>query len=122
MKIKIDENLPRSLAEALHALGHDAHSVYDEQLQGQSDTTVWQAVVKEERFLITQDVEFGNLQKYPLGSHFGILLLRLHSPDRERVKQLILHVFQNEPVERWRGGLVIVSEHKLRVLLPEGSV
>lgn len=118
MKVKLDENLPRSLAEALRALGHDAVSVYDQSLHGQDDATVWQAVVAEQRLLITQDVEFGDLRKYPLGSHAGILLLRLQSPSRQRVEQVVLQIFQHEPVARWHGGLIIVSDHKIRVLLP----
>lgn len=67
-------------------------------------------------------MEFGNLRKYPLGSHVGILLLRLQSPNRQRVEQVVVQIFQQESVEQWRGGLIVVSDHKIRVLLPhEGT-
>ncbi|MCS6918664.1 MAG: DUF5615 family PIN-like protein [Fimbriimonadales bacterium] len=124
MKLKLDENLPKTLAESLRALGYDALTVYEENLQGRSDADVWQAVASEQRFLITQDVEFGDLRKYPVGTHAGIMLLRLHSPDREQVERIVLEIFQREPVAHWRGGLVIVSEHRLRLVLPntEGQV
>lgn len=119
MRLKVDENLPQSLAMALRALGYDVLTVYDEALQGRSDSEVWQAVVREQRFLITQDVEFGNLRKYPLGTHAGIMLLRLQSPDRVRVERIVTDLFRREAGGHWQGALVVVSEHKVRVLTPE---
>lgn len=38
MRIKIDENLPRSLTDELRSLGHDAHYVEEEGLLGRSDS------------------------------------------------------------------------------------
>lgn len=43
MRIKIDENLPRDLKEALVGLGHDVDTVEDEGLAGESDPEVRQA-------------------------------------------------------------------------------
>ena len=37
MKIKLDENMPAILAEALRDLGHDVHTVPEELLTGRSD-------------------------------------------------------------------------------------
>ena len=35
MRIKLDENLPLALQSGLGALGHDVHSVFDENLAGE---------------------------------------------------------------------------------------
>ncbi|WP_438003317.1 DUF5615 family PIN-like protein [Sorangium sp. So ce321] len=43
MRIKLDENLPTSLVQALVQLGHDADSVQQEGLQGSPDAGVWAA-------------------------------------------------------------------------------
>ncbi len=40
MRIKLDENLPSSLAAVLTELGHDADTVVQEGLGGVSDTEV----------------------------------------------------------------------------------
>ena len=49
MKFKLDENLPEVVREALNELGHDAHTVADEQLSGASDQTLCRlAAPKEE--------------------------------------------------------------------------
>jgi predicted nuclease of predicted toxin-antitoxin system len=54
MKIKLDENLPFTLAILLKSLGHDVHTAQDEGLTGHSDREIWEVAQKESRFLITQ--------------------------------------------------------------------
>lgn len=58
MKIKLDENLPARLADLLKSWGHDADTVADEGLKGRPDPDIWAAARKENRFLITQDLDF----------------------------------------------------------------
>ncbi len=54
--MKLDENMPEELAVALRQLGHNVHTVPDENLAGHSDATIWAAAQSEQRFLITQDL------------------------------------------------------------------
>jgi Domain of unknown function (DUF5615) len=58
MKIKLDENLPLGLAVVLKSLGHNVHTTAEEGLAGKPDADVWAAAQREERFLITQDLDF----------------------------------------------------------------
>jgi len=37
MRLKLDENMPRPLAETLRGAGHDVHTVADEHLLGKPD-------------------------------------------------------------------------------------
>jgi len=41
MKIKLDENLPLQIAARLAILGHDVHTVFDENLAGAQDARLW---------------------------------------------------------------------------------
>ena len=43
MKFKIDENLPGELVADLRELGHDAETVFDEQLSGAKDPILKEA-------------------------------------------------------------------------------
>ncbi len=43
MRIKLDENLPESLANSLEAIGHSVDTVRAEGLVGRPDADVWQA-------------------------------------------------------------------------------
>ncbi|MBC8185890.1 DUF5615 family PIN-like protein [candidate division KSB1 bacterium] len=77
MKIKLDENLPVSIAHNLSQLGHDADTVHSEGYAGSKDDIVREIAQKNQRFLITQDWDFSDIRKFVPGTHFGILLVRL---------------------------------------------
>jgi predicted nuclease of predicted toxin-antitoxin system len=113
MKIKLDENIPLRVQALLQQLGHDADSVYQENLVGATDESVWQSAQEAGRFLITQDMDFSNIQRFKPGTHAGILMLRLHSSGREAILQRVQQVFQTETVEVWQGCFVVVTERKI---------
>ena len=71
MRIKLDENLPHRLVAALTDLGHDVDTAVHEGLTGRDD-----------RFLITQDLDFSDIRHYAPGTHRGLLLVRLRFPGR----------------------------------------
>lgn len=118
MKIKLDENIPATLTTRLAELGHDADSVPDENLTGQPDTAIWASALAENRFLVTQDLDFSDASQMPPGSHPGILLLRLPAPSRKALFERIEALFATEPIEQWPGCLVIATERKIRIRRP----
>ena len=119
MKIKLDENLPVRLSQLLTQIGHDVQSVHTERLIGRADREIWEAVQKEARFLITQDMDFSDPRRFAPGSHHGILLIRLHSPNRRNLIGRIVELFQTEAADEWAGCFVVATERKIRVLKPE---
>jgi predicted nuclease of predicted toxin-antitoxin system len=119
MKIKLDENLPLRLATRLKDLGHDVHTPHDERLIGHADVEIWESTQKESRFLITQDLDFSDLRQFAPGSHHGILLVRLRSPNRRDLIARIGELFQKENISEWAGCFVVATERKIRVLKPE---
>jgi len=120
MRIKLDENLPVRLAAILTNLGHDVHTIAEENLSGRSDREVWKAAQQDGRFLITQDLDFSDLRQFAPGTHCGILLVRLHSPDRQSLIMRVAEIFQQEDVSRWERCFVVVTERKTRVLRASG--
>lgn len=79
MKFKLHENLPVAAASLLNECGHDAMSVYDEHLVGQSDEVISDVARAEGRVLVTLDLDFADERTYPPASHAGIVVLRLRS-------------------------------------------
>lgn len=122
MKIKLDENIPARLAQDLRELGHDVETVMGESLTGCDNGQIWQAVQRESRFLITQDLDFSDLRRFAPGSHAGLLLVRLHEPGRSALTEVVRQVFYFQPAADWKGCFVVVTEKKLRVLKPPGSL
>lgn len=118
MNVKLDENLPVEIAPKLKPLGHDVQTVHEEGLVGCGDTEIWEAAQREKRFLVTQDLDFSDTRRFVPGSHQGILLVRLRSPNRQGLIDRIEEVFQTEDVAGWSGCLVVATERKVRVRRP----
>ena len=118
MNIKLDENLPQSLVPKLGKLGHDVDTVPDEGLAGRVDDEVWQAAKAAGRFLITQDLDFSDVRRFTPGTHAGLLLVRLAQPGRNALASRVALLFATEPIEEWRGCLVVATDHKVRIKRP----
>jgi predicted nuclease of predicted toxin-antitoxin system len=119
MNIKLDENLPVQLAILLKNIGHDVHTAHEEQLVGHADSEIWAAAQSESRFLITQDMDFSDTRRFAPGTHHGLLLVRLRSPNRRNLAERIEELFQRENVGDWIGCFIVATERKIRVLKPK---
>lgn len=89
MRIKLDENIPVTARHVLENVFSDIHSVFDENLSGVDDGMLWDMCQQEQRFLITQDLDFSDTRKFSPGTHCGILLLRLKNPSATAIKALL---------------------------------
>ncbi len=116
MKIKLDENLPARLKNALAMFGHETDTVNDEGLTGRPDQDVWQAAQTEARFLITQDMDFSDTRKFAPGTHAGLLLVRLREPSAKMLLDKVSAVVAE--FEKWRDCFVVLTDHKLRIRRP----
>jgi predicted nuclease of predicted toxin-antitoxin system len=102
----------------LQNLGHDVHITDDEGLIGSADQEIWRIAQAEERFLITQDLDFSDPRQFVAACHRGILLVRLNSPNRENLIERITEVFLTENFQDWNGCFVVATERKVRVIKP----
>ncbi len=118
MKIKIDENLPASLALYFNNCGHDADTVYSEGLIGCKDTVLWENCKKNRQFLITQDLDFSDRRKFLPGTHEGILIVRFKDPGRIAVKRKLLAIFESQNISEWESCFVVITETKIRITRP----
>lgn len=118
MKIKLDENVTTGLVPFLKDLGHEVHTTIDEGLNGRPDAEIWSAAQSEARLFLTQDLGFSDARKFIPGTHHGILLLRLGSPNQFAIISRISELFSQKDVELWSGCLVVATENKIRVLRP----
>lgn len=115
MKIKLDENLPTALTELLQAAGHDAMTVTDEGLGGSKDPKVLQVATSEGRTLLTFDLDFADIRRYPIGTHAGIVVFRLHDQRWAALEQPARRLMESGLLDRLQGGLAIVDESRVRI-------
>lgn len=115
MRFKLDENLPIEAAELLNGQGHDASTVYSEEISGSTDATLALICQTEGRILITLDLDFSDIRTYPPRNYPGIIVIRLKRTDIRSVLDFfprLIHLINVEPIERL---LWIVDEEKLRI-------
>lgn len=118
MKLKLDENLSGLLKPRLEILGHDVMTVADEGLLSQPDPVIGKAAREEGRVLLTLDVEFADLRKYPAGEHPGIILFRPERFGPLEVNEFIHDFIKEADLEALSGCVVIVDPKKVRVRRP----
>ena len=113
--VKVDEDLPRSVAQLLREHGYDALTVVDQQMSGWKDQDIWRAVQREKRFLVTADKGFADIRKNPPGQHSGIMLLR---PDEDGIRpllDLLRKTLRTASLETLAGAVVVASSRGVRV-------
>jgi len=115
MKIKVDEDLPRSALQILQDAGHEALSVIDQDMGGWSDAALWNSVRAEQRFLITADKGFGDIRSYSPGTHGGILVLRPNQDGIRALIDLLERVLANYELASLVGTVTIASPSSIRI-------
>jgi len=114
-RVKLDEDLPEGLLGDLVGQGYDPSTVRGEGLRGTKDATLWPIIVGEGRFFITADKGFGNIRRFPPGTHPGILLLRVGHESFAMYRALLFHVMAVHRLETLAGWLVVASFGDIRV-------
>jgi predicted nuclease of predicted toxin-antitoxin system len=112
----VDEDLPRSLARILQEAGFEAQDVRDVGLRGRNDDAVLDHARKNKQVLLTGDLGFGNLLRFPLGSHEGIFIV--HYPNQVSnalITDTIIANLRALAEDEIRGGLAILEPGKLRL-------
>ena len=118
MKLKLDENLSRHLKHVLENLNYDVLTASDQGLLSQDDTTIGKAAKTEGRMLLTLDLEFGDLRKYPPGNHPGIILFRPRSFGPLAVNRFLEEFVRDTDLDQFSGCVVVVDPSKVRVRCP----
>lgn len=114
-QVKIDEDLPRQIADLVAARGYDALTVMGQGWQGASDDELWPRVQNEGRWLITADKGFADLRLHPAGSHAGVVLLRAPEESRRAYLELAAIALDRLKLDDLAGAVVVVTHRSVRI-------
>ena len=112
MKFVADECCDALLVEGLRHSGVDVLYV-KEIAPGAADETVLKMAADQERVLLTEDKDFGELVvrlKLPV---YGIVLLRMNPADSHSKLARVRHLLRHHE-DRLPGSLVVLSEKRAR--------
>ena len=115
MRFKVDENLHPDVAEWLRQHGHDATTVYEENMRGHADQQIAEVCRREVRVLITLDLDFADLRVYPPKEYPGIIVLRVTNQSRPAILKILRRILGALSQEPLAGHLWIVDEIQIRI-------
>jgi predicted nuclease of predicted toxin-antitoxin system len=117
VKLKLDENLPVSVA-ILEGAGHDVDTVISEGLSGAPDPDVVAAATADGGILVSLDRGLGDIRTYPPGSHVGIVVLRLTDQSPATVTRAITDLATLTDPATLTGAVVVLQRGLLRIRHP----
>ena len=118
MKLLIDECVLGHTVKLLKKEGFSIITLQELGKTSSSNGTVINIANEERAIIVTNDLDFGNLILYPLGSHPGIIVLRprLDTPqainDVHRILIALLKELKPSEIEK---SLIIVDRNKYRI-------
>jgi predicted nuclease of predicted toxin-antitoxin system len=115
MRIKLDENIDARLITPFKDTGHDAVTVQEQGLKGITDKELYELCRAEGYTLVTLDLDFSNLLRFPPEGTPGLVVLRgqnqLFSTMQGLVETLIDALVKESPLNK----LWTVEPGRLRI-------
>ncbi len=115
-KFVIDEDMPRSTTKTLQEQGYEVKDIRDYGLRGEEDNKIFQFAQENQSVIITEDIDFGNIIKFPLGNHYGIIIV--HFPNEMSNKEMNNQLINNiKDIDKndFKGNLIIIEPGKTRI-------
>jgi predicted nuclease of predicted toxin-antitoxin system len=113
MKFIVDESTGTAVVEYLETRGFDVVSVHNE-TPGIDDYLIVNRAFAEERIIITNDKDFGELVYRQKLKHKGVMLLRLED-ERASNKIAIIQKLLSLYSERLKNNFIVVTENRIRI-------
>jgi len=77
MKFKLDENFGARTQQVFQNQGYDVKTVLGQKLQGCSDQRLYEVCCDEKRCLVTLDLDFADITRFPPTKTNGIVVIRV---------------------------------------------
>jgi len=112
----IDEDLPRSMTNALNEKGFKAYDVRDIGLRGTGDKEIFAEACRRKAILITSDIGFASLVYLSSMNHYGLILLRLPNDySITNTNSLVLKIVTSLDNDEISGNIVVITPHRVRI-------
>lgn len=113
MRLLVNENIHADLVTYLRDRQCDVTYVA-EHFASLDDKSLLQLAETQERVIVTDDKDFGDLVYHQRLNSYDIILLRLNA-DRIADRISRLEAIRPEVQKRQPGSLIVISDHKMRI-------
>ncbi|MGH7975178.1 MAG: DUF5615 family PIN-like protein [Limisphaerales bacterium] len=117
LHLVLDQNIPREVAGWLRGKFPDwkITHVTEVKLDGRPDSEIFLWAQKYQAVVVTYDEDFAGARLFPLGTHHGVIRLRVWPTTVEMTQWAIDRLFAQVPENDLRGSLAIVEREKIRL-------
>jgi predicted nuclease of predicted toxin-antitoxin system len=120
VNLKLDENLGHTAAELFRRAGHGVETVHTQKLSGAPDAEVIAMCRREQRCLVTLDLDFSNPLMFKPWEYAGIAVLRLPAkPSHDDVLRVCQTLIAGLAQETITGKLWTVQRGRIREYRPD---
>jgi predicted nuclease of predicted toxin-antitoxin system len=123
VKFKLDENFGTRTQQLFLAAGHDVSTVGSQGLCGCPDRRLFEICGRENRCLVTLDINFGDVTRFPPDRSAGVVVLRPPRnptlPILESLVSALLRALGDRPLA---GRLWMVEPGRIRVHQTEAEL
>lgn len=113
MRFLVDANLPTNVSERLRAGGHDVLDVR-RSVPPLRDEQIYAQARAEQRVILTRDLDFGNLLRYPPAGTAGIVVLRVSEMTAAEIVELVGEFVRAHHERELVDTLVILEPFRVR--------
>jgi len=116
MKFKLDENFASRTQHLFREAGHDVQTVREQKLQGCPDQRLYEICCAENRCLVTLDLDFCDVTRFPPLRGQGIVVVRVPgNPSLVLLEELIRQFLRTLTMTALEKELWIVETGRIRI-------
>ena len=116
MKFKLDENFGVRTQQLFQAQQHDVQTIRDQRLQGCADHRLYEVCRVEQRCLVTLDLDFADVTRFPPSQSNGIVVIRApRNPSLALLERLVRQFLQELTQAAVEKKLWIVEIGRIRI-------
>lgn len=115
MRFLADMGVSMRVVEWLRSSGHDAIHLRDEGLQKLPNGEIFQKAIREQRIVLTFDLDFGEIVAGSGGAGVSVILFRLRNTRADFLIQRLKSVLEQSTQNLAAGAVVLVEDGRHRV-------
>ncbi|MEX2703022.1 MAG: DUF5615 family PIN-like protein [Candidatus Baldrarchaeia archaeon] len=113
IKFLLDADMPRSSAEVIRSLGYEVEDVRDIGLGAAKDREIIEYALRNKQIIITRDVDFGEILRYP--RHPGAIIFRLpYTYTAEEINKKLKEFLTSVSDKEIENAIIIVELSRYR--------
>ena len=115
MKFLADMGISPATVTWLNQQGHDAKHLAEERLHKLSDREIFDKAGKENRIILTTDLDFGEIAVSAASASISVIIFRQEDRTPASIIQYLEKVIHAAKTELEKGVILIVQEGRFRI-------